>query len=274
VRGDLQKILAGLVVAAAVLLAGCTTGPAQTGTAGSTVGGPAGTSWLLVSMLDGGGNLTEVSSQPPVTLEFRDASILDGSGGCNQYGASYGTEGQRINITGIVSTFRYCADTAVDDRESTYLGLLAKVRLYRIDGDSLRFFDAEGTGLLAFVSESDQLMTGSWVLDSMVSGTGVITPVLAGTEIDATFGSDGSLSGSSGCNLYFARYTTTGTSLTINLLATTRTSCTGPAGIMDQERSFLSVLSQVAGYDIEGDRLVLLDSSGNGILWFQPGPGS
>ncbi len=85
---------------AAVLLAGCTTtGPAQTGASGNPGGGLAGTSWVLVSMPGAGRNLTAVPSQPPVTLEFRDASTLDGSGGCNQYGASYETEAQRINIS-------------------------------------------------------------------------------------------------------------------------------------------------------------------------------
>jgi len=263
---------------AAVLLAGCTTtGPAQTGASGNPGGGLAGTSWVLVSMPGAGRNLTAVPSQPPVTLEFRDASTLDGSGGCNQYGASYETEAQRINISGIVSTLRSCADLAVDDRESAYLGLLATARYYRINGGSLRFLDGEGNELLDFVStapEPAQLMTGSWVLDSMAPGPGAGLPVLTGTQIDATFGANGLLTGSSGCNLYFARYSVTGASLAIGLLATSKNSCSGPPGIMSQEQSYLSLLPQVAGYDIEGNQLVLLDNSGNGLLWFEPGPGS
>ena len=277
-RRELEKILPGLIIVAALVLAGCTTpGPAQTGPAGSTGGGPVGTSWVLVSMPGAGRNLTPVPSRPPVTLEFRDASTLDGSGGCNEYGASYEAEAQRINITGIVSTQRSCADPAVAGREATYLGLLARVRFYRIGGNSLRFFDADGNELLDFVGsapEPDQLMTGSWALDSMALGPGAAVPVLAGTEIDATFGSTGLLTGSSGCNLYFARYTASGASLTIGLLATSKNSCSNPPGIMDQEKTYLSLLAEVAGYEFQGNQLVLVDNSGNGLLWFEPGPGS
>ena len=272
----MQRILPGFLVLA-VLLAGCSTpGPAQTGPPANPGGGPAGTSWVLVSMPDAGGNLTPVPSRLPITLEFRDSSTLGGSGGCNQYGASYATEAQRINITGIVSTLRSCADPAAGDRESAYLGLLARVRFYRIDGESLRFFDGEGAELLDFagaVPEPAELMTGSWVLDSMALGPGAVAPVLAGTEIDATFRDDGLLTGSSGCNLYFARYSATGGSLAIGLLATSKNSCSDPPGIVDQEKSYLSLLSQVTGYDFQGDQLVLTDTSGNGLLWFGPGPG-
>jgi len=273
----LRRILPGLLVLA-VLLAGCTSaGPGQPGTGPSSGADLTGTSWVLVSMVDGGVNMTGVPAGPPVTLEFRDSSTLGGSGGCNEYGASYATNGIRINITRLASTLMYCADTGVDSRETAYFGILAKVRYFRVDGDSLRFFGADGGDLLAYVraaSESGELETGRWVLDSMASGTGAVTSVLAGTQIDAAFGSDGSVSGSAGCNLYSGRYAVSDTSLSIGAVVATKKSCAGPAGIMDQEQSFLSDLGRAAGFSISGNELVLYDAGGNPLLWFQPGPGS
>jgi heat shock protein HslJ len=272
----LLKIPAVLFAAAAILVAGCIASgpaPASPGEGGTD---PTGTSWVLLSMLDAGGNLTPVPADPPVTLEFRNTGTLGGSAGCNRYGGSYERHGIRINITGVTSTLMYCADTGVNNREAAYLGLLGRARFVRIDGDSLRFFDGEGGDLLAFTRagpSSAQLMAGRWVLNSMASGTGGVTPVLAGTQIDAMFGSDGSLSGSAGCNLYFARYTASGASLTIGSVAATKKSCTIPAGIMGQEQSFLSLLALAAGYSIEGNELVLVDNGGNNLLWFQPGGG-
>ncbi|HXW98520.1 MAG TPA: META domain-containing protein [Methanomicrobiales archaeon] len=269
----MPRALAALLIAAAVLLAGC----ASTGPSSSPGGDLVGTSWVLASMVDAGGNLTAVPAQTPMTLEFRDSSTLGGSAGCNQYGASYATNGIRVNITRIASTLRYCTDTGVDSRETTFLGILPRVRYFRVDGDSLRFFDAGGGDLLAFVraaSGSAQLTAGKWVLDSMASGTGGVTSVLVGTQVDAAFASDGTLSGSGGCNLYFGRYTVSGTSLSVGAVVATKKSCATPAGIMDQEQAFLSDLGRVAGYSIDGNELVLSDAGGNTLLSFQPGPGS
>ncbi|HVP24515.1 MAG TPA: META domain-containing protein [Methanomicrobiales archaeon] len=273
----MKGIIPALVVAA-VLIAGCTApAPSGPGTPGGNGAGPAGTSWVLASMADAGGNLTPVPASPPITLEFRDAATVGGSGGCNVYGGSYETNGIRINISRIVSTLRYCVDTAVDERESAYLGLLGRARFFRIDGDSLRFFDGEGSEMLAFLRASPvsatPLVGTRWVLESVAAGAGAVSSVIAGTEIDAVFANDGSVSGSAGCNSYFAMYTTEGGSLTIGPVGTTKKYCGVPAGIMEQEQTFIELLGQVSAYGIEGDQLELTDVGGNGLLWFRPAAG-
>jgi len=279
VRTDLQKFLAGLVVVAAVLLAGCTSpGPVNTGPVNSTGTDPAGTSWVLSSMLDAGGNLVNVPARPPVTLEFRDKAALGGSGGCNLYGESYERNGLRITIGQVFSTLRYCEEAGVSERESAYLGLLGEVRMYRIEGDSLRFFDGGGSGVLVFTRAlpvaSLPLAGTPWVLKSLASGKDAVTSVMAGTRIDAVFTENGTVSGSCGCNQYFASYTAAGSSLTLGPVGSTKKYCGEPAGIMGQEQAFLSLLSRAGGYKIEGDQLELVDTEGKGLLWFGAGTGS
>jgi heat shock protein HslJ len=273
-----KGIIPALVVAA-LLTAGCSAPvPAGPGTGGGSGPDPAGTSWVLSSMLDAGGNLTPVPASPQVTLEFRTGGSLGGSGGCNRYGASYRTIGIRINISQVTSTLMYCVDTAVDDRESAYLGLLGRVRMFRIDGDSLRFFDGDGDELLSFLravpASAAPLVGTRWVLESMATGAGgAVSSVVAGTEIDTTFGEDGSVSGSAGCNSFFAMYTNGGNSLTLGPIGTTKKYCSAPAGSMEQEQTFVELLGQTNAYGIKGDQLVLTDTGGNGLLWFRPAAG-
>ena len=272
----MKRPLAGLVVIAALLLAGCTsTVPPGPGTGGGGGGGPAGTSWVLISVLGAGGNLTPVPATPAITLEFRDAATLGGSGGCNQYGGSYTTTGIRINITRLVSTLMYCTDTGVDEREAAYLGFLGGARFFRIDGDSLRLFDGNGTEQLAFIravpASALPLAGTKWVLGSIATGSGGVSSVIAGTEIDATFAADGSVTGSAGCNSFFSLYTTDGTSLALGTVGTTKKFCGQPPGVMEQEQTFVTLLGEVRSYTFDGDRLVLVDAGGNELLRFGAG---
>jgi heat shock protein HslJ len=213
-----------------------------------------------------------------VTLKFRDGANLGGSGGCNQYGGSYERNGSRITIGQIFSTLMYCEEKGVSERESAYLGLLGEVRMYRIEGDSLRFSDGAGTEVLVFTRASPvaslPLAGTPWVLNSLASGKDAVVSLISGTRIDAVFTGNGTVSGSAGCNRYFASSTSAGTALTLGPVGSTKMFCSDPRGIMGQEQSFLTLLARVSGYEIDGDQLVLSDSGGNRLLWFRAGSGS
>jgi heat shock protein HslJ len=86
----------------------------------------------------------------------------------------------------------------------------------------------------------------------------------------ATF-SDGTVSGSTGCNRYTGTYTVDGDALEIGKLASTNMACLPPA---DQaEREFLAAIDRVAGWRVEGGELALDDGDGNELLRFsEPSP--
>lgn len=269
-----KGILAGLAVVAALLVAACVT----PGPVGDHGGDLSGTSWVLSSMPGANGATMPVPSRPQVTLQFRDGGSLGGSGGCNLFGGSYRTDGNRINISQLYSTLMYCEEAGVSERESAYFRILGEARTYRIEGDSLRFFDGAGAGILVFTRAPSPVplpLSGThWVLESISSGEGAVSSVMAGTRLDAVFTENGSVSGSAGCNGYFASYTAAGSSLDLGPVGATKKFCTEPSGIMIQEQAFLSLLARVTGYGITGDQLVLRDSGGNGLLWFRGETGS
>jgi len=92
------------------------------------------------------------------------------------------------------------------------------------------------------------------------------TPI-AGRPITISF-EDGQVNGSSGCNSYFGEYSVKANEISFGPLASTEMACMDPEGIMDQEYEYLTFLSEVVTYSIEGDQLIL-KKKGQDQLTFQ-----
>ena len=91
---------------------------------------------------------------------------------------------------------------------------------------------------------------------------------MEGTTITANFAEDGQLNGSAGCNNFMSSYTLDGQTITIQPPATTRKACSEPAGIMEQEAAFVSMLPQATTYTISGSNLELRTAEGALIASF------
>jgi heat shock protein HslJ len=104
-----------------------------------------------------------------------------------------------------------------------------------------------------------------WNLVSYLNNAGTMAPVVQGSHVTAKF-ENGSLSGNSGCNNYFASYQVNGNALQISGAGGTEMFCSEPAGVMDQEAAYLKTLSLAASYRISGGQLQIADASGTPIL--------
>ena len=93
-------------------------------------------------------------------------------------------------------------------------------------------------------------------------------PVLEGTTLTASFGQDGSLNGSAGCNSYSTEYAVNGSQLSISPASATGMLCAEPEGIMEQESAFLAALESARSFSIEGGELYILDGSGGAVIEF------
>lgn len=78
------------------------------------------------------------------------------------------------------------------------------------------------------------------------------------------------ISGSTGCNTYFGTYEVSGDELSIGAIAVTEMWCMEPEDVMDQEQAFLAALASVTSYRLAGERLELLDDTGQATLVFEP----
>lgn len=263
-----------VVLAACLLAAGCT-GQAPGGEDNATAPTALldGTAWNLLSY-EQDGSMRDALEGTTVTLIFTDNTTLSGSAGCNHYSARYTETGTAIAIGPAVSTLMYCETPGVMEQESAYLGLLDTAASFAIEGDTLTLRDINRTVILVFEKavqpEPAPLIRTNWTLVSLHAGD-TVSSVVAGSMITAVFGEGGNLTGSAGCNHYFATCTLSGASLSIGQIGSTKMHCTAD-GIMEQETTYLNLLGDVKSYAIEGDRLDLLDEDGMQALTFRAKP--
>ena len=80
---------------------------------------------------------TDVIPGTEVTIEFRKDGV-SGLAGCNTYGAPTRVDGSKVTIGAAMVTRAWCDDPeGLMEQERRYLGILSRVRLYRIFGDRL-----------------------------------------------------------------------------------------------------------------------------------------
>jgi len=115
------------------------------------------------------------------------------------------------------------------------------------------------------------LTAHTWVLELYVAGDNQFKPVLNDTRITAVFGADGLLSGSGGCNIFAARYDAGGELLSIGPVASAKTICSEPRGVMNQEAAYLAALDRIVFFEFSGGELRLLDGDRRTVLVFSRG---
>jgi heat shock protein HslJ len=124
------------------------------------------------------------------------------------------------------------------------------------------------TQLPVVTQGTPSLIEGVWDLTSYNNGVGGIVTVLAGSEVTANFQANWIVAGSGGCNQYSAGYTTTASNgITITQPTMTLMACAN--NVMQQETQYLALMQKATKFEIAGDQLTLLDSSGTKLLIYK-----
>lgn len=216
-----------------------------------------GTPWTLLSL---GGQ--EILSGSAATLRFEADGTLGGFDSCNSYQGTFSVDGSAIHMPGkLAATLMACAEPLAS-QASAFTGALTRAASFAIDGDRLRLQDADGQELAAFEAVSRKLAGTSWAVLGYNNGRQAVVSVHSGTRITVHFGEDGRVTGSAGCNTYFASWETAAGTINIGMPATTRKTCFEPNGIMSQELRFLDALPTAASFRREGEKLVLRSVDG------------
>ncbi len=216
-----------------------------------------GTSWVLSQI-----GSTTPTRDSNVTLTFASGKA-SGNATCNRFSGAYEVEGTGLSFGPLMTTMMACPDL---DQETDYLAALALVTSYRVAQDQLHLLDSEGTTVLAYEPQRTSLTGTSWQLTAYSNGSAMVS-VLANTQITASF--DGErITGSAGCNSYFAAFETDGSQLTVGPAGSTEMFCGQPEGVMEQEMAYLQALQAAASYQVEGRTLTLLAEDGTRLALF------
>ncbi len=231
-----------------------------------------GATWRLTQVVHADGQLHAVPDSVEATAIFAEGAV-SGSGGCNRYTAGYTVNDGKLTIGMAASTMMACPEpqTAV---EQPFLAALAATMAYKIEDGQLSLLDAGGQKIATFKAQQPVALKGiSWRATVYNNGRGAAVSLIDGSEITATFGTDGVLSGSAGCNHYRAAYVTEGSSITIQAPAATRKTCSDPKGVMQQESEYLKALTTAATYAIQGQQLELRTAEDALVALFQASGG-
>jgi heat shock protein HslJ len=217
----------------------------------------AGTSWMLTQQ-DG----QPVSSGVTITAGFGADGNVSGSGGCNNYNGAYTVEGGSITFGPLASTMMACPEPQMG-AETAYLGALEKVNTWMVEGTTLTLGGPGGQPELVFTRS---LAGTTWSLAGLNG-----LPLPEKVQVTAEFGSDGTVSGSAGCNTYSGSYTLDGGSITIGSLASTEMACPEPQ--MAAETAYLAALGKATAWTIDAEgKLSLAGADAKPSLVFTSAP--
>jgi heat shock protein HslJ len=111
--------------------------------------------------------------------------------------------------------------------------------------------------------DAASLESNAWRLSDLLTEGGELVAALEEVEVTARF-VPGEVTGDAGCNRYFGPWTGDGVSIDIGPLASTQRACEAP--VNQQEFRYLALLQSAVRFQIDGDRLTLLDGDGNEAL--------
>lgn len=120
-------------------------------------------------------------------------------------------------------------------------------------------FIVAGLMLTACSDNSADALTGDWRLVSYGS-TSNPTPAAPAVETSLTFGKDGTVGGSVGCNSFSGDYTAGNDTISFGMLASTEMACEEP--LMQQESTVFQLFTNSAAFKIEGNLLTITSSDG------------
>ena len=123
------------------------------------------------------------------------------------------------------------------------------------------------TGISACSAPNSTLEETKWFLRSYGEQDN-LQALIEDTEITATFNSaKGEVSGSAGCNAYFARYELQGNKLSIFEMAWTEMACIIPEGVMEQEQEYLTILANAQSFQADDTTLTIFCSGGQQLYF-------
>jgi heat shock protein HslJ len=245
-----------VLVVLAALLAGCADDSGSTDPSSLD-----GVPWVHVAGVD-----VEGWEEAPPSATFEDGR-LTGSTGCNRYSGQYTAGDGTLSIEGVALTRMACAPPA-DEVERAFVAAMERVAGFSVDGDELVLLDSEDEEVLRFAAATP---VGSWSATGFLREDAFRT-LVPGTEITITFGDDGEVTGSAGCNTYTATYEIEAEAIEITSPAATRMACAEPAGVMEQEQAYLALLPTAASYRLDGGSLQLLGDDGTGLVSYSRVP--
>ncbi|MEE6166201.1 MULTISPECIES: META domain-containing protein [unclassified Mycolicibacterium] len=242
-------------LAAALALAGCSS------TAGAdSPASPEGRTFVSVAV-DG----EQIPGGGPLTVAF-DGDRISTFAGCNHGSGTADLTDGRI-VTQLASTMMACPPP-LGDADAWVSKFFQANPSWALTDDTLTLHSPTATVTLKDrkVVDPNRPLTGTtWQVDSLVSPDAVTTSTaLEQSKPTLTIATDGTATGSTGCNRFTGHSQINGSTIEFGPLVTTKMACAGEIG--DVEQAVLRVLSGTVRSAIDADQLRLTRDDGYGLV--------
>ncbi len=236
--------------------------PGQAGTAPDL----SGTVWQWQQTLMNNDDKFVPDNPADYTVQFMVDGTVAIQADCNRVRGTYTIDGNAVTIALGPSTMAACPEDSLGER---FAGQLVGAAIYFFRSGELYVDLKYDSGTMRFGPQSSALAGTSWVVIAHNNGRGGVVSSIISTEMTATFGADGTVSGSAGCNRYSAGYQVDGNGISIGLPITTRRFCADPEGTMEQEQEYLTTLGTAATYRVTGDKMEMRTAEGSIVATFE-----
>jgi heat shock protein HslJ len=221
-------------------------------------GGLAVGPWQWQATQHGDGTTTTVVDPSRYTIAFQPDGTTLIRADCNRVLGSYTVNGTALSIQLGPSTLVGCPP---DSQADQFVAGLSQVASFTsVDGSLHLGLGAVGGQMVMTPLSIPDLVGPTWQLQAYNNGRHAVVSLLPQTSITAVFGQDGQVNGSAGCNSYMGPFRSSGDTLSIGPLATTRMACAQP--VMQQEAAYVAALEATTEYQFQDGQLWLRDASG------------
>jgi heat shock protein HslJ len=265
-----RVLLSTAITLGALMLAACGGNSSSTASSSTTSSSPgaaaaasatdlAGTAWNLTAYADAkGAEVPGTTGANLGTLAFAADGTFSGSTGCNRLVGSYKQDGSALTMAPGPMTKMACPPD-VTAQEDAILAALPKVASFT-SGTALVLTNAAGGTLLTYAPGTASLAGTSWTATGINNGKDAVVGQAGTEKVTIAFGTDGTVSGSSGCNTYNGSYTADAGTIAFGPLAQTMMACED--AIMQIEQEYTAALAASTVYAIDGATLTLRDAAG------------
>ncbi|GHE39787.1 META domain-containing protein [Streptomyces capitiformicae] len=247
-RGLRAGTVVGSLLAALLLITGCTSTDTRRATAPPTAKGPGGNGGLLVGArwyvqwVTVGGRATTAPPRAAAWVEFGYDNTTEGSYGCTPFKAA-----TTVTETALTVGERTEGTAPTGRCPASYRAFEGKLRKLfsgpltinrRVDSLTMDLKNQRGDYVAVKLMRPEGLFGSRWRLDHLVVSD-TILPVVGGNEVYYVFHRNGTVTGKAGCNDFIGRATFDGDVLSMyRLTRTTHRICLKE--LMDQEQRLLT----------------------------------
>lgn len=194
-----------------------------------------------------------------ITASF-EAGQMGGFSGVNQYSGGFTADADGSFSAGPLAGTLMAGPEPLMAAESAYLALVEECDTFSVTDGKLTLSAGEADSLVFEAGKAVELPGSSWTVTGFNNGKEAVVGLVADSQLTLEFGTDGTVSGSSGVNQFNGPFESTADTIKIGPLAGTKMA--GEPELMDQEAQYIAALEAAVSWKVVGGRLEMRDASG------------